>query len=105
MSGPFFTLLFYSAFLLGGRAIGLELLQGNDGDSLGQGLQVSSQPTERGGALEPPLVHIDRAVELELDRVETGSRIAVVLGDEPPGIGLVAAQPTGQRGQGRLRAL
>jgi two-component system, cell cycle response regulator CpdR len=91
--------------LLGGRAVGLELLQGNGGDSLGQGLQVSSHPTEGGGALESPLVHVDRAVELELDRVEAGSWIAVVLGDESPGIGLVAAHRIAQRAQGLLRAL
>src|ERR1043166_1817542 len=42
-------------------------------------------------ALAPPLVHVDRAVKLELDGMQAGSRVAVMLGDETARIGLVTA--------------
>ena len=40
----------------------------------------------------------DRAVEFELDGVQSGGRIAVMLGDEAAGIGFVASRPNSPAG-------
>ena len=58
---------------------------------LRQRLEVGGQTAEAGGALEAALVHVERAVELELDGMQARGRVAVMLGDEAAGIGLVAA--------------
>src|SRR5437870_8619972 len=56
-----------------------------------QRAEIGGHLRKAGAALAPPLVHIDRAVELELDGVQSAGRVAIVLGDEAAGIGLVAA--------------
>src|SRR4051812_21076072 len=73
------------ASLFRGGAIGPQLLQGDRGKAVRQRLQVGGQTAEGGGALEAPLVHVKRAVELELDGMQAGGRIAVMLGDEAAG--------------------
>src|SRR6478609_5447746 len=49
-------------------------------------------------ALAPPLVHVDRSVELELHGVQATGRVAVMLGDEAAGIGLVTADRIAEPG-------
>ena len=49
--------------------------------------------------LEPLLVEIERAVDLDLERMEAMSRPAVVLGDVAAGIGLVAAHRVAVAGE------
>src|SRR5262249_25519225 len=67
--------------------------------------KVYGQPSEGGRALETPLVHVKRAVELELDGMQAGSRIAVMLSDEAARIRLVAAHRIALRAQGRFDGL
>src|SRR6476659_7104610 len=87
--------------LFGRSAVGPQLLE-RDG---GERLEVVRQPGEGGRALEAALVHIKRAVELQLDGVQAGGRIAVVLGDEAPRIRLVAAYRIALRAQWGLDRL
>ena len=87
-------------FLLGRRAIGPQLLKRDGGERVGEGLEVRRQPGKTGGALEAALIHIKRPVELQLDRVQPGSGIAIMLGDEATGIRLVAADRVTKPAQG-----
>ena len=78
--------------LFGRRAIGPQFLERN----LAEPPRQASPDRPPGGrnAAErsiAPLVHVERAVDLELDGMQAGGRIAVMLGDEAAGIGLVAA--------------
>src|SRR5258708_3989540 len=63
------------------------------------------QVVEAGAALDARLVHVERAVDLDLEGVAAGLGPAVVPGGEAAGIGLVApdreALPL-ERGRGRL---
>src|SRR5262245_54344838 len=92
-------------YLFRRRPVGAQLLVRERGKPLRQRLQVGGQTVERGRTLEPPLVHIERAVELELDGMQPGGRIAVVLGDEASGIGLVAADRIALAAQRRFDRL
>ena len=57
---------------------------------VGQRSEIGGHLGKAGSALAPALIHIDRAVELELDGVQAAGRVAVMLGDKAAGIGLVA---------------
>ena len=69
------------------------------------GFRDRRRRSERGRALVAPLVHVERAVDLELDRVQAGRRVAVVLGDEAARIGLVAADHVAAAAQRRFDGL
>ena len=49
-----------------------------------QRLKIRRHAGEGGGTLESPLVHVKRAIEFELHRMQSGGRIAVMLGDKAP---------------------
>src|SRR6478735_6866230 len=68
-----------------------EVVQRNGGQSLGQQNEIVGDLGKSGAAFAPALIHVDRAVQFELDGVQAGGRIAVVFGDEAAGIGLVAS--------------
>src|SRR5690242_21590901 len=72
-------------------AVGPQLLERNSSQPVGQKLKVRRQPAEAGGTLEAALIHVERAVELDLDGVQACGRVAVMLGDAAAGVGLVAA--------------
>ena len=67
-----------------GGAIGPQFLERNGGQPVGQHLQVGRKAAEPRRMLEAAFVHVERAVELDLDGVQARGRIAVMLGDEPP---------------------
>src|SRR5665647_2557893 len=91
--------------LFGRRPIGVQLFQRDLAQALRQRVQVASQPPEAAGALVAALIHIKRAVDLELDGMQAGGRIAVMLGDKAPGIGLIPAYGVAQGPQGPLHRL
>src|SRR5262249_46265771 len=102
--GPFFSRI-VNGCLLGRRPVGPQFLDRDGGKAIGERLEVGSQTREGGRALETPLVHVKRAVEFELDGVQAGGRVAVMLGDEASGIGLVAADRVALRAQRRFDRL
>ena len=77
--------------LFGRGAVRPQLLDRQRRYLVSQGFEVGGHARKAARLLEPPLVHVERAVEFELDGVQAGGRVAVVLGDEPASIGLVAA--------------
>src|SRR5258705_3320370 len=79
-----------AASLFSGGAIRPQLLDRERRKAIRERFEIGSQASEGRRALEAPLVHVERAVELELDGMQPGSRIAVMLGNEAAGIGLVA---------------
>src|SRR4051794_18675165 len=79
-----------------------EIAERNLRQRLGERGKILDYLREPRPPLAPPLVHIDRAVELELDRVQAGRRIAVMLGDEAARIGLVAADRIAESRHGLL---
>src|SRR5215472_359363 len=60
-------------------------------EPVGDRLKVPCNCSERVRPLQATLVHVQRTVDLELNRMQAGGRIAIVLGDETSRIGLVAA--------------
>ncbi len=52
-------------------------------------LEQAAQVVEIGRLLQRPLIQVERAVDLELQRLHAVGRIAVVLGDEPARVGPV----------------
>ena len=66
-----------------------EIIKRNRSQRLGQGRKVARHLRKSCAARAPPLIHVDRAVEFELDGMQPGCRVAVMLGDEAAGIGLV----------------
>src|ERR1039457_6663300 len=97
-SGPFFG---YSAAARYGRSSS----SGISPRPPPRGLRAPPQPVERAGARVAALVHVKRAVDLELDGMEAGSRVAVMLGDEAAGIGLIPAHGVAQATQGLFHGL
>src|SRR5215216_4948097 len=69
---------------------------------IGYRAEISRYLREPRSTLATPLVHVDRAVEFELDGVQPACRIAVMLGDEAAGIGLVAADRIAEPAHGCL---
>src|SRR5262245_51515945 len=67
-----------------------EFAERDGGEHVGKPREIGRHLRKIRSALAPPLVHIDRAVELELDGVQAARGVAVMLGDEAAGIGLVA---------------
>src|SRR5262249_20942951 len=61
--------------LFGCRAVGPQLLDRDRRERFREHLKVCGQPAEGGRAFETPLVHVKRAVELELNGMQAGSRI------------------------------
>ena len=75
-----------------GRApVDLGALDRDGGQPVGQHLHMGGQDVKRSGTLELPLVHVEPAVELELNRMQPRRGVAVVLRDEPARVRLVAA--------------
>ena len=74
-----------------------EIAERNIGQRVGQHGKIRHHLRKPRAAFAPPLVHVDRAVELDLDGVQSACRIAVMLGDETAGIGLVAADRIAER--------
>src|SRR5450756_3244651 len=72
---------------------------------LRQDSEIGGHACKARAALAPPFVHVDRAVEFELDGMQAGGRIAVMLGDEAAGIGLVPAHGVAQAAQGLFHGL
>src|SRR5665647_2136610 len=106
-SGPFFWAILFSGVLgLGGLfgrgAVRPQLLQRDLAQTPGHRLQVGRKPCEPADTLVTAFVHVERAVDLELDGMEARGRVAVMLGDEAAGIGLVAAHGVAQRPQRRF---
>src|SRR3954462_2699717 len=99
---PFFLGPLLKVGLFGRGAIRPQLLERDGGKALRQGVEVCRQTIEARGALEAALVHVERTVELELDGVQPPRGIAVMLGDEAAGIGLVAADRVALLAQRRL---
>src|SRR6478735_11860616 len=60
--------------------------RGSDGHGLHHALKVALQAVEGGRLLEVYLVHIERAIDLDLERVNALMRPAVILGDIAAGI-------------------
>src|SRR5581483_11085470 len=85
--------------LLGRGAVRAQFLERDGGNHLGEAFQVGRQAGEAGGALVAPLVHVQGAIDFELDGMQARGWIAVVLGDEAAGIGLVAAHRIAERPQ------
>src|SRR5262249_27953845 len=102
--GPFFSGI-VNGCLLGRRPVGPQFRDRDGGKAIRERLEVGGQTREGRRVLETPLVHIKRAVELELDGVQAGGRVAVVLGDEASGIRLVAADRVALRAQRRFDRL
>src|SRR3954465_8089666 len=107
-SGPFF---FVRSFIQrewnGGPLLrrGLErseIAKRHGRERVGHRAEISRHLCEPRSTLAPPLVHVDRAVEFELDGMQAARRIAVMLGDEAAGIGLVAADRIAERAHGRF---
>src|SRR5262245_37773507 len=103
-SGPFFSSI-VNGCLLGRRPVGPQFLDREGGKAIRERLEVGSQTREGRRALETPLVHVKRAVKFELDGVQAGGRVAVMLGDEASGIWLVAADRVALRPQRRFDRL
>src|SRR6476660_3586200 len=70
--------------------------------AFGERDEIMGDLRKAGAALAPPLVHVDGTVELELDGVQSARRIAIVLGDETAGIGLVASDRIAEAAHGVL---
>src|SRR5437879_12831498 len=70
---------------------GSEVAERNRGQRIRQCREILNHLREPWPSFAPPLVHVDGAVEFELDGVQSGCRIAVMLGDETAGIRLVAS--------------
>src|SRR5215813_5350604 len=105
-SGPHSLLLLPCLMWLFGRgAIGPQLIDRDLGKPLRQRLEVSCHVRKCCRSFVAPLVHIECAVDLELDRMQADRRISIVLGDEAPGIWLVAADHIAQATQRRLDGL
>src|SRR5664280_2594282 len=98
VSGPFFYL-----FLR--RPVWAQFFQWNLAQAPGQRLQIGRQLAERAGTRVAALVHVKRAVDLELDGVQAGGRVAVMLGYEAAGIGLIPAHGVAQAAQGLFNGL
>src|SRR5262249_19961453 len=85
---PFFL---KSRRLFGGGAIRPQLLDRNFGKSIGRYFEFPGQLGKGTGRFVTALVHVQRPVDLELNGVQSGGWVAVMLGDEAAGIGLVTA--------------
>ena len=85
-----------------GGAVGPQVFERNLAEPAGQEFHVCRDPGEALSPLVAPFVHVKRAIDLELDGVQPRGRIAVVLGDEAAGIGLVAADRVALLAQGLL---
>src|SRR5262245_11499075 len=77
--------------LLGGRSIRFDLFRRDGSDLVRHGYQMGREADEVLRALVAALIHVERAVDLELDRVDPDRWVAIVFRDEAPGIGFVAA--------------
>src|SRR5262249_56996439 len=77
---------------LGGSAVRPQLFDGNFVEPIGEQFELAGELGKRGGTLIPSLVHIARAIDLKLNGMQSGGRIAVMLGDEATRVRLVAAQ-------------
>src|SRR5438270_8759060 len=81
----------YAQPLLRSRLERAEIAERHRGQRVGEAREIRNHLRKARRAFAAALVHIDRTVELELHGVESARRIAVMLGDEAAGIGLVAA--------------
>src|SRR5437870_5301180 len=96
-SGPFFLSPCrsappaVSARLLRGGLERSEIGQRDGRAGVGKSGDVGGDPRKIRAALAAALVHVDCAIELDLDRMQRAAGIAVMLGDEAARIGLVAA--------------
>src|SRR5688572_24241680 len=80
LGGPFFRLWLFGCGAGDGKS-------GHAGyERSHHGFEVTPQPLESRGLLEAHLVHVERAVDLNLNRVLGLVRPAVVLGDVTSGI-------------------
>src|SRR5215831_6166209 len=77
--------------LFGGGAIRPQFFDRHPGKAVGQKFEFLRQFGKGCRRLIAALIHVQRTVDLKLNRVQSGSRIAVMLGDEAAGIWLVAA--------------
>src|SRR4051812_24974103 len=68
---------------LGAAAVGRDI-----GDGRHHGVEMAREGVEAGTTGNAPLVHVEPAVDLDLDGVEARGRPAVMFGDEATGIGL-----------------
>src|SRR5262245_36039177 len=91
--------------LFSGGAVRPQLFDWDQGQAVGEDFELAGKSHERRNALVAALVHVQRAVDLELYRMQPGRRISVVLGDEAPRIGLVAADRVTEAAQRRLDRL
>src|SRR5215469_15113877 len=86
---PFFMAV--GPALLRGGAIRSQFFDRHPNKAVGPNFEFLRQLGKRCRRLIAALIHVQRAVDLELNRMQPGSRIAVMLGDEAAGIWLVAA--------------
>src|SRR5579859_321882 len=78
-----------AARLLGGGPVGTQLLKCDLVQPIRIHFEVAGDALERLRSFEAPLIHVEPAVDLELDRVKAGSRVPVMLRDEPSGVRLI----------------
>src|SRR6516162_11014505 len=86
---PFF--LNFPAGLFSGGAIRPQLFDWNLSEPISQYFEFLCQLNESGRGFVSAFIHVQRAVDLKLNGVQPGCRVAVMLGDEAAGIWLVAA--------------
>src|ERR1700728_4528031 len=71
--------------LFGGGLERPEITERHGSQRLGQRSEIRGDLRESGSAFAQAFVHVDRTVEFELDGMQSGRRVAVMLGDETAG--------------------
>ena len=71
-------------------------------DDVAPGVAALPDQVDAVEQLVAALVHVQSAIDFELDGMQARSRVAVVLGDEAAGIGLVASDRIAKRAHGFL---
>src|SRR6185312_14444675 len=91
--------------LLSGGPIRPQLFQRDLTQPPRQCVEIGPQAREVLRTLVAPLVHVKRTVDLELDGVQPGGRVAVMFGDEAASIRLVAGDAVAEPAQRRFHGL
>ena len=97
-SGPFFLLTSLPTSLFRCGLERAEIVERDGRQRIRERPEIRRYLPEAWAALALAFIHIDRAVEFDLDGVQAAGRVAVVLGDEAAGVGLVARERVAKAG-------